>query len=236
VIWRYMNLYEFLVLITHKQLIFRQFKGLVNSDKREGKVPLGFWGSWEKQMRKQIADEDQLVNWKERNVKNLNVLLSCMYASCWSRARDKSCRESALMWKAYAPRGIAVKSEVGKLRAAKLRSIPEMEGISLRCDPIVYADDWSQLKRRGLTAEFVLNRLFLHTKRKAFADENEVRFSIQLPYRLLDLQRYPWFEVCFENLNWIDQVVVESSLADWAVKLVDQLVRPHGLKFGQSGV
>jgi hypothetical protein len=239
VIWRYMNLYEFLVLATHKQLIFRQFRELVSSDKREGQVPLGFWESWEKEMRKQIADDNELLNWKERTVNTLNVLQCSMYASCWSRPRDRSCSESAVMWKAYALRGIAVRSEVEKLRAAKLRDIPEMGDIGLQCHPIVYADDWNQLKRRGLTAELVLNRLFLHTKRNAFADENEVRFSFQLPgpyYNLYAQQCPAWFPVCFEDLKWIDEIVAESSLAEWAVQIVEHLAHAHGLPFRPSKI
>lgn len=233
-----MNVYEFLVLIRHKQLIFRRFKELVDSDTHEGQVPPGFLESWKKEIMKQNPDKAGLRNWERKSLKTFENLQLSLYASCWNRPGDNSSRESALMWKAYAPRGIAIKSEVGKLLAAKVRNIPEMDGISLRCERIVYADHWNQLMKRGVRhGGIFMGRLFLHAKRKAFADENEVRFSFQLPFRYWNARFRPsWFGVCFEDLNWIDEVVAESSLAEWAVQIVEQLVRPHGLRFSRSRI
>ena len=57
VIWRYMGIYEFLTIITGERLIFRQFKDLERSDRKEGIVPSGFWESWEAYMRRETNVE-----------------------------------------------------------------------------------------------------------------------------------------------------------------------------------
>lgn len=241
VIWRYMSIYEFLALITDRRLMFRQFKDLQRSDRREGMVPNGFWESWENYMRRETNDEAVLEKARIDNEKHVNDLRCFSYASCWNMAKA----ESALMWMAYAPRGLAIKSTVKKFRTAKIQNTDEIRRIS--CDKILYADNWSELANQGINHEgIVLARLFLHTKRKLFAPEKEVRFRVHpVPNFAQDpttgtvaanpKKCPPWRGVLFENLDWIDAVVADSAIASWGTDTLSRLVEAHGIRFRQSG-
>ena len=219
--------------MSDRRLVFQQFRELQKKDKQEGMIPSGFWESWETYMRRRINDEELIASTRKTNEKHVNDLRCFDYASCWNMAKT----ENALMWMAYAPKGIAIKSTVNKLRRAKID--PESEVTSIGYDRIVYADDWHELSKHGLDHEgILLARLFLHTKRKAFDGENEVRFRIQLPVSVCSdaANCPPWFLVKFENLDWIERVVAESSIAPWAIETIRQLTDQHGLSFEQSGI
>jgi hypothetical protein len=62
----------------------------------------------------------------------------------------------------------------------------------------------------------VLCRLFLHTKRKALAAENEIRFRNQLPVSVCsEAAKCPlWSSVILERLDWIEEVVSLFSPKD----------------------
>jgi hypothetical protein len=241
VIWRYVNIYEFLTLVTDRRLMFRQFKDLQTSDKLEGMVPSGFWESWECHMRQETKDEAVIAKARTESEKHIDDLRCFSYASCWNMAKA----ESALMWMAYAPKGLAIKSTVKKLRTAKIQNTREISGIS--CDKILYADDWSELADRGINHEgIVLARLFLHTKRKLFSPEKEVRFRVQPVAKFerdgitgtvtANSQKCPpWSGVMFENLEWIDAIVADSAIAPWGIETLSRLIETHGIKFRQSG-
>jgi hypothetical protein len=170
---------------------------------------------------------------------NLRSLRHFYYASCW----NMSAGENALMWKAYAPSGVAIRTTVGKLLDAKVTAPDARMGQST----IEYADHWSELEARGYHHDLIpLNWLFLHSKRKAFASEAEVRFHIQPPakFGLRAGQPIsanpddcpPWCPVTFETLGWIDQVVVAPSTTDWAAKPIGRLTKEKGLNFTRSGL
>jgi hypothetical protein len=152
--------------------------------------------------------------------------------------------ENALLWQVYAPHGIAVRTRVDKLRTAPLAS--SAVGISISSTGMQYADDWSELRAQGFQHYGVVpNKLFLHTKRTLFAGENEVRFYIDPPAafdleqtgpQLADPEKAaPWYAVEFANLCWVEEIVAGSSMPLWAAETLADFVRPHGLKFRQSG-
>lgn len=234
-IWRYMSLHVFLTLLTERRLMFHQFKKLEESDVREGMAIEGFWESM----------PDRADDWEEKSDRNLQILRYTWYASCWSMSEI----EDALMWRGYAPRGIAIKTTVGQLKKAEQE---ERGRLSICGNEIVYANDWPELETQDYTHlnKIPLHVLFMHTKRKAFADEREARFRVQINTKIcpallnvsgkLDdlpkICRDEWFPVTFTKLDWIDEVVAESSIPPWAADTIRQLVEGQGLKFRQSGI
>jgi hypothetical protein len=234
-----MSVVEFLTLVLRKQLIFRQFRGLERNDKAEGKIPEGFWEAFERDAAKRGASAAEIVEIRGRAETSLERLRHFRYVSCWTMATT----ENALLWQVYAPHGIAVRTTVGKLRTAKI--LTPSEQIAIWSRGMEYADDWSELEERGLQHYGVVpNRLFLHTKRTLFAGENEVRFFVDPPAifeptlgpQLADPAKMPaWYSVTFETLTWIEEIVADSSLPDWAIDTLASIAKLHGLKFRLSG-
>jgi len=176
IIWRYMSQRVFLTLVTDRRLMFHQFKELQELDEREGMVVPGFWKSVVKHERRRSPNAD-ISELRMRAETSLDKLRCFAYANCWNMAKS----ENLLMWKAYAPKGIAIRTSVGKFKNAQQEE--GKERLSIRLQKIAYADHWRDLEKRGYRHYGIpLNKLFLHTKRKAFAGEREVRFSIQPPF------------------------------------------------------
>lgn len=218
--------------------MFHQFIRLRDNDKREGMVPNDFWDS---------MPEDKSL--RENAEENLSKLLFFTYANCWNMDE----RENALMWKAYAPGGVAIQTTVGKLMDAKLARVmstdskgngwPKIEQCTIE-----YADSWAELKEKGYRHNDIpLNFLFLHLKRKAFRGEAEVRFRIQSP------ENFPvqangsfitpkpedaphWCPVTFKTLDWIDQVVTAPSTSEWATKPIQRAAEKKRVRFSASGI
>lgn len=235
VIWRYIDVYSFLTLMHDQCLAFHQFKGLQRDDEREGMVPDGFWES---------MPEYEIETAKKHEESNLGALLEFSYANCWNMGEC----ENALMWKAYAPDGVAIRTTVGKFEIA-LRGVKWSEGGGSRQQlTIEYADNWEELRRKGYRYDGIpLNVLFLHLKRRAFAGEAEVRFSVQphahFPQRadgtFMSADRRKckeWCSVTFETLGWIDEVVTAPSVLGWAAKPISRLAEERGLNFRRSGL
>jgi hypothetical protein len=150
-IWRYMSLHAFLTLATDRCLMFRQFKELQKSDAREGMVTEGFWESMLEFYREQ-EPQAEITEIRRRAETTLNKLRCFGYASCW----NMSARENALMWKAYAPQGIAIRTTVKKFRKAKQ---PVGQDLGIRAQKVEYADHWKDLKKRGYSHDGIpLNR------------------------------------------------------------------------------
>jgi hypothetical protein len=234
VIWRYASLHTFLTLLTERRLMFHQFKKLEENDAREGMAIEGFWESM----------PDRTNDWKERSEESLKALRYTCYASCWSMSKI----ENALMWRGYARQGIAIKTTVKQLREAAQEGD---EQLSIRGNEIVYADNWAELEALGYRHDGIpLNVLFMHTKRKAFVDEREARFHIQITAEsfpaLLGIPGRPspdltkicplWVPIRFTSLDWINEVVAETSIPTWAVHTIRQIAEAKVLKFRQSGI
>lgn len=156
------------------------------------------------------------------------------YASCWIMADD----ESAQMWQGFAERGIAIRTKVGAFANQP----------NIRSQVIEYADHWSELEKRGYRHNGVaLNRLFLHTKRKKFAHENEIRFRVHpvpkfpagpdgRPTSADPSECKPWCPVVFETLDWIQEIVAASSICSVEAKSMQKRVEQKGLHFRQSTI
>lgn len=153
--------------------------------------------------------------------------------------------ENALIWMAYAPKGLAVRTTIERLCSAKMKNQEDVLGITPQ--PVIYSDDWSGLESQGFRHDGIMqNRLFLNRKRKLFASERELRLRIQpRPTCTTDEAYRPpqnpeawpgWFEVEFESLDWIEEVVAEGSIASWSISTLTALIERHDLQFRQSGL
>jgi hypothetical protein len=239
-IWRYTNLKAFEILMTDQCLMFHQFKELQESDEREGMVTDGFWESVLEFLHQEDPDKgpDKLREWAEEQLDRLRCF---EYASCWIMADG----ESAKMWKDFAPGGIAIRTKVGAFAHAKQTGLDPPD---ITSQIIEYADHWSELEARGYRHCGVpLNRLFLHTKRKRFKDENEIRFRVHPVPRypvMPDGTRTsanpseckPWFPVVFETLDWIEEIVAASSIPSGDAESIRQRVEQRGLNFRGSKI
>lgn len=238
-IWRYMGLPAFLGLINEQCLMFHQFQKLREADAREGMLPVGSSESVINLLRSEgeVADEGEM---KRKFQEGLDRLCSFQYANCWNMAPN----EDALMWTAYAPTGIAIKTTVGKLTNA------ELEGPNpptIKSQVIEYADNWDELERRGYAHDgIVLAVLFSHTKRTAFSSEKEIRFSIQPTPKFpkgphgemmsADHDACPeWYPVVFKNLTWVEEAVVAPSIR-WAEKSIRWVAEQKSIEVRPSDI
>jgi hypothetical protein len=237
VIWRYMGVPRFETLIHDQSLSFHQFKKLQDADQREGMIPDGFWEDT------QQAEQE----WKEKIDRHREDQLGFAYANCWNMG---GC-ENSLMWKAYAPQGVAIRTTVGKLTGAAITKVMETDfkgndAPKIEQLTIEYADDWSELEVKDYHKDPPPLVLFLHLKRRAFACEAEVRFRI-LPHP--EFRRQPdgtvsakredcpeWCPVKFKALDWIDEVVTAPSMKAEAAESIDRLARERGLNFRHSAL
>jgi|GEM_PF-4222640 len=233
-----MSLPRFETLIQDQSLGFHQFKKLQDADEREGMIPDGFWQAT------QEADQE----WQEKIDGHREDLLGFTYANCWNMG---GC-ENSLMWRAYAPHGIAIRTTVGKLTEAAVTKVMETDfkgndAPRIEQLTIEYADDWSELEAKGYHNDGIPPLvLFLHLKRKAFACEAEVRFRISPPPKF---RRQPdgtilarheecptWCAVKFKALDWIDEVVIAPSMQAEAAKPINGLAKRRGLNFRPSAL
>jgi hypothetical protein len=239
-IWRYMSVLGFLDLMNDRSVSFRQFKDLEQLDAFEGRVIEGFWESMA-EMKGCDPKDARLAAEIEENRVRLDTIRCLNYASCWIMAKA----ENALMWKAYAPGGVAVRTTIGKFKNAKQETEDARSRLSMQAQGIVYGDNWKEVSRRFRHDGIILNRLFLHTKRRAFSAEREVRFSVW-PYGFSQAFSGGWappdpskcasrFSVRFKNLNWIDEIVLERSIG-WAVNRLGELASENGLDLRVSGI
>jgi hypothetical protein len=156
-VWRYMNSHGFLTLTVNRRPMFRQSKELEKIDRQEGMIPDKFWESWEEWTRKQDPTED-IREARKTAERSLSRLRHFQYVSCWTAGKI----ESALMWMAYAPRGVAVRTTIGALKGAPLTNIDHCGPIQSKV--MVYADNWPDLERHS-TACFRMELATVSTRR-----------------------------------------------------------------------
>ena len=237
-IWRYTSIHSLLVLLNDRTLMFHQFQKLQESDEREGMIPEGFYES--------MLGGGEAT--KDVGEHNLELLRYYTYANCWHMSEH----ENALMWKAYAPGGIAIKTTVGGLLSAKIvkvmdENISEPGSQKLEQRTIEYADNWEELEAKGYQhGNIPLNRLFLQLKRNAFRAEAEVRFRIQpsaFPFTTAGKISFikpedckSWCPVVFENLQWVEKVVTAPAIPKWAADAIRQVVERSRLTFESSRI
>ena len=112
-IWRYIDLAQFLDLITHRRLFFSNGGNL--TDKNEGAVPDAIIASKRKGLElKGLSGRDLEEEMAVFQMYEANSMLGLALFNCWSAEEE----ESYALWKIYLGGqrlGFAVKSTVGRL-------------------------------------------------------------------------------------------------------------------------
>lgn len=212
-IWRYMSPMECLTLVTQQCLMFRKLIRMRDSDRAEGMSPNGY----EDLGKSESNDMDQF--------------LSNRWGACWMRNAE----ENALMWRAYAPRGVAIKATVGGLLGAinEAKDRPPLKS-DVEALEMLYHDEWDEVLKSLDETGFevpdhphlkrIRNYLLLaRIKRKAFAVENEIRFLAEPTVALASEWKerattnerpiFPdWLTMPVDDLHWIEKLVVDESV------------------------
>jgi hypothetical protein len=142
-IWRYMSRRVFMRLLTERRLMFHRFDELQKIEAREGMVANDFWRSIWEHLQARLPFPADLGITTQMAEARLDRLRCLIYASCWNMGKH----ENNLMWKAYAPEGIAIRTSVGKLKNAPQAG--GTERLTIEYQKIVYADNWRGLEQRG---------------------------------------------------------------------------------------
>jgi hypothetical protein len=153
-IWRFLKMRFFRDLVANEELYFRRTDLYKTDDPEEG-LPTDSYLRRLMHLRQYVLDDELELNSHQAQ----NRLFSeSQYLCCWNmNDPDNRLR----MWYKYAPCGVAVRSEYGRLKAVLSDFIDDVNLGQVR-----YGDD----KMSGYNAKQII-----FTKRQKFAWENEVR-------------------------------------------------------------
>ncbi len=208
-----MGLWEFLTLVNGKQLLFRRLDRMRESDRAEGMLPSG-------------RAEPRHLDSRSQN--HVDEALEKRWGQCWRRERD----ECALMWRAYAPRGVAVRTSFSALKKAMMPPTVS-EGthsqISIAAVPMIYADVWTDRMKKENFEPIKEARVPLAAcvKRVAFHNEEELRLVARprdariatgikpapLHGSHAEVLTFPeWLSVPVASLDWIEKLVIDEAV------------------------
>ncbi len=112
-IWRYMDLAQFLDLVTHSRLFFAN--GGILTDQHEGAIPDAIFASKRKELKSNaLSGRDLEEEMAAFQMFEANAMVDLALLNCWSAEEE----ESYALWKIYLggqKLGFAVKSTVGRL-------------------------------------------------------------------------------------------------------------------------
>lgn len=155
-----------------------------------------------------------------------NFLRNFTFVSCW----HKNAKESSLMWKMYAQKGIMVKSDLSSLKNAlginvdtyqnanvfwQDHGLDKLDGykISLKVDKVKYLPRGTEIQAVGLDRYF--------HKQPEYASEKELRVVLQLQ---LGLHQRPNFPYLFNNVPFIPNHLEMNNLI---VEFWEDIERTH---------
>lgn len=159
-IWRFIKMDFFRDFMANQELYFRRIDLYKNDDPNEG-LPTDAYLRQKLILRPlALADELELNHHQASN----RLHSECYYLSCWSLADPEN---RLRMWYRYAPNGVAIRSDYGRLKAALDGFLDETYVGKVR-----YGD-------QEMTGYNALQ--FLFTKGNAYEWENEVRTVVYSP-------------------------------------------------------
>ena len=115
IIWRYMDLAQFLDVLVHEQLYFPNMKIL--SDQYEGTIPKNIIEQKKAELENQGLSGKELEEEMVRFHFFMHPMPELSFVNCWSMER----LESYALWKIYlkgSTSGVAIRSTVGALKNA----------------------------------------------------------------------------------------------------------------------
>ena len=222
-IWRFFKLDYFRDLVANEELYFRRADTYKSTDPNEGLPTDGYLRRTIGLQPYVIADELEL-NHHQGSGRLHN---ECYYLSCWNLA-DTSNR--LRMWYGYAPSGVAVRSEYGRLKAALSGFLDDVHLGKVR-----YGD-------QQMTGYNALQILF--TKSQAYEWETEVRAAVcsndpvggqarnyrdtSFPHREPQDDLNPihsWVQVCKRRRIRVNDLLLEIAVSPWASEETFEEVR-----------
>jgi hypothetical protein len=215
-IWRYLDLYRFLALLSQGALYFSRLDEL--DDKWEGKCASD---QFIQQSFGLAGDPQEIAN--ARVV--LGKIMRFWRVNCWHRNK----LESIAMWKLYTHGndGVAIQSTVRRLKDS-IEASP-------RRNFVIGAVDYSAhvSKTIGITDPPELSAGPLFTKRTSFAHEAEIRLVVPRDPRKPELDYRPEEKVKqFVNVDLkvlIGRIVISPDYPDWALPSLQKIVEEAGL-------
>jgi len=224
IIWRYINLTKFISML-HKQALFFTY-----IDKLDDIYEGTYTHTFEDDLRKEFHHLNQTIfktpatnEQIEENIRVFKVsaakLRRITCVNCWHERKE----ENALMWKAYAFPGIAIKSSYEKLHSV-FNKIPQ----DITIAEVNYADYENAHLHPGNT-----NIPFIF-KKTQYSDEKEIRilheknigdYPHNAPQDEIDIGQY--IKVDLQEL--IDEIIVSPNSPDWFFDLIKSLNEKYGL-------
>ena len=213
-IWRFHKLEYFRDLVANEELYFRRADTYNSVDPNEGLPADGYVRRTVQLQPYVLADELELNHHQASN----RLHSECYFLSCWNFTDpDNRLR----MWYRYAPSGVAVRSEYGRLKAALAGFLDDVHIGKVR-----YGDE-------AMTGYNALQ--FLFTKRAEFKWENEIRAAVcsydpvggqarhfrdtPFPHREPQDDVNPihsWVHVCKRRRIQLKDLVLGIAVSPWA--------------------
>jgi hypothetical protein len=205
-LWRYMDVGRFLALLHTSSLYFSRLNEL--EDAWEGAHPRAL----DERIRSTSSTESDYDSWKMR----LTEFGKRALVSCWHAGEH----ESVAMWNLYTSgaEGVAVRSTVGRLRAA-LASYPyyvsKVRYIDYAIDDVERGPDF-----------FVFSAVLC--KRRSFEHEREVRIVVD-GTACPDTPDTRGVAVPIKIRDCVERIVVSPGFPNWAVPALQNFVDQTGL-------
>jgi len=217
-IWRYMDLAQFLDLITHRRLFFANGRNL--TDRHEGAIPEAIIASKRKELEsKGVSGRDLEEEMAAFQMFEANAMVDLALFNCWSAEEE----ESYALWKIYLggqKLGFAVKSTIGRL----------IDSIDKGKDD--YSEDYfiGRVRYSEELPDNSKHRLFALTRKMPFYRyENEIRLIIlnypmseggtRTPYPLT-IGRY----VSVDTHELIEKAYLSPFAPGWFFNTIDSVV------------
>lgn len=166
IIWRYMELSQFLDLIVHKQIYFPNMNIL--TDKYEGKIPKNIIAQKENEFKRSGLNVRELEEEMMRFHYSTSPMPELTRINCWTMEEH----ESYALWKIYlkgSTSGVAIKTTVGSLKSS-LENGNDKNSEDIYLGKVSYTNnvDFKELSRFDLVT----------TKMPYYRYENELRLII----------------------------------------------------------
>jgi hypothetical protein len=213
-IWRFLKMDHFRDLMANEELYFRRTDRYKTDDPNEGLPTDSYLRRTLNLNRYVINDELELNHHQASN----RLHSECNYLSCWN-LYDPGNR--LRMWYRYAPHGVAVRSEYGRLKAALANFLDDVH-----LGKVQYGDE-------DMTGYNALQILF--TKGRGYAWESEVRAVVcsydpvggqARNYRETNFPHrepqddvnplHPWVHECKRRRVHLEDLIIRLAVSPWA--------------------
>jgi hypothetical protein len=234
-LWRYMDITKLLAMFEDNALWFTQAKQF--QDKYEGVLPKVVVEEIEAVMRDMLVkhDPDRLAKHGPAILKRghqfrTEMARESLYISCW----HKSPHQSEAMWKLYlsAGQGVAVRSSLGKMKAAFANTAEDIEVSEVKY--IDYTTEWFDAGN-GFIPVIHKQKIYEHEKEVRLIwwalPTNEIKTEVIDGGERIRLHGPPGRYIPVSLPDLIEEIYVAPGAPGWLFDLVGRLVRRYGFGF-----